>query len=62
MFKVTQILETGEECTAYEGSEVQCYAWIHENCDDYPESQFAVEDSAPPPHYPEYDDFEDDEV
>jgi len=38
-----QILETGEVCCAYEGSEHQCYAWIDRNEDDYPESSFFVE-------------------
>ena len=48
MFKVMQICETGEENYAYEGTEFQCNKWIDENEEQYPESSFYIQQSAPP--------------
>lgn len=42
-YRVMQIIETGEEFCAYEGSEAQCVRWIEDNGGNYPESGFYVE-------------------
>lgn len=42
-FRVMQQCETGEESCAYDGTEASCEAWIDDNADQYPESNFWIE-------------------
>ena len=51
MYRVMQIIETGESFNAFEGSEDECWTWIDDNEDQYPESSFYVEIIAPIQNY-----------
>lgn len=41
-YVVMQITETGEEFCAHSGSEEDCFDWIEDNREQYPESKFYV--------------------
>lgn len=62
LFKVMQQTETGEIFCQFTGSESRCEAWIDNNADDYPESDFWVEGEGEGICVaPDYDRLDDDE-
>jgi hypothetical protein len=59
MHRVMSVMETGEEMCAFEGSEYQCFRWIQENAEQYPECRLYSEPICPP-LVEEEDELEDD--
>lgn len=43
MWRVIQVMETGEECYRFTGTLTACDRWIEQNAVDYPESRFYTE-------------------
>ena len=48
MHRVMSKMETGEEMCIFEGSEYQCFRWIQDNAENYPECRLYSEPICPP--------------